>query len=120
MAEDDKKEEKEDKSDGSAAKDKGEGDKTSDPKVSEHEGSQDPHSPKHEGASSVASEEVFSAAADTSEHSKSGEAEKLLQGEPEIVDEDEYDDEMVLRRLRCLTSSFLAGVRCSLHCKESV
>ena len=37
----------------------------------------------------------------------------------EKEDDGELEDEIKLRILRCLTSSFLAGARCSLHSKDN-
>ena len=104
MEEEDKKEGE--KSESSVVKDKSDaGDKTSEIKEPSEQDAMEIPSPKHDG-SSEASQEVFGGESDPSKVAESA-----------LQDETEYDDEMVLRRLRCLTSSFLAGVRSSLHCK---
>ena len=105
MDEDDKKEGE--KSESSAIKDKSDGDRTSEMKDPSEQDGMELVSPKpgsQLGSSEAGSEEVFSGEPDPTKH--------------ELQEEGEHDDEMVLRRLRCLTSSFLAGVRCSLHCKN--
>ena len=43
---------------------------------------------------------------------------KLLAEEKQ--EDEELEDEVKLRILRCLTSSFLAGARCSLHSKKKL
>ena len=78
------------------------GDRGSDVKeMSEHDGMEVP-SPRPEGSSEAS--EVFS--------------EDPLKPEEKTEEElEELEDEVKLRILRCLTSSFLAGARCSLHSK---
>ena len=97
--EDDEKKDGE-KSEANVQKEKTDGDRTSDAK---DPGDQDREpSPQQEG-SSIASEKLFpEGKLDDSKHN----------------DDDEYEDDVKLRILRCLTSSFLAGARCSLHCKN--
>ena len=82
-----------------------EGDRGSDAKeMSEHDGMEVP-SPRPEGSSEAS--EVFS--------------EDPLKPEEKTEEElEELEDEVKLRILRCLTSSFLAGARCSLHSKIDV
>ena len=100
MDEDDKKDS--DKGGDNASTSQQEGDRGSDIKeMSDHDGMEVP-SPRHGGSSEAS--EVFS--------------EDPLKPEEKTEEElEELEDEVKLRILRCLTSSFLAGARCSLHCK---
>ena len=78
-----------------------EGDRASDVKEIDDDGIEVP-SPRPEGSSEAS--EVFS--------------EDPLKPEEKTEEElEELEDETKLRILRCLTSSFLAGARCSLHSK---
>ena len=99
MDEDDKKDS--DRGD-NASTSQHEGDRGSDVKeMSDHDGMEVP-SPRPEGSSEAS--EVFS--------------EDPLKPEEKTEEElEELEDEVKLRILRCLTSSFLAGARCSLHSK---
>ena len=54
----------------------------------------------------------------------SSEASEVFSEDPlkpeEKQEDEELEDEIKLRILRCLTSSFLAGARCSLHSKNQI
>ena len=96
-------------SDGKSDKDKG--GSTGEPKegIEVQDGLEPPN--VDQDGSSEASEEIFGGGESTSEDpTKTGDV-----GPSEM--QDSYDEEMIHKVLRCLTSSFLAGVRCSLHCK---
>ena len=100
MEEDEKKDG--DKSETLSQKEKSEEEKASDGKEpTENEGLEVP-SPRQD-SSSTASEDVSGEDPFKQDNSK----------------QEDLEDEKQLRMLRCLTSSFLAGARCSLHSKKS-